>query len=281
MVSDVDNNSKSVKIKGKNNQDETIYWDKITRNNNDTDKEVVTFTLPETTMDNGKTGNVGKYTLYFSTQIDEDYLKSGENNNKGLTFVNNVVLKGKVTDPSGTKKVDIKADSSANEEIQNKALQKSSELLNNGRLKWTVMINENQVDMGNMALNEDLSKAAPKDLMSIYGERDGFKLYAVTLNAQGGISKKEEIKDADGSIWWNELKNSIKDQSFSLKIPDSYKKKTLMLEFETFILDNVEAGSTVTNAVQLAPNSGSTGNDNIDASGDYDGGYNMDQYAKI
>ena len=83
--------------------------------------------------------------------------------------------------------------------------------------------------------------------------------YAVTLNAQGGISKKEEIKDADGSIWWNELKNSIKDQSFSLKIPDSYKKKTLMLEFETFILDNVEAGSTVTNAVQLAPNSGSTG----------------------
>ena len=281
VVSDVDNNSKSVKIKGKNNQDETIYWDKITRNNNDTDKEVVTFTLPETTMDNGKTGNVGKYTLYFSTQIDEDYLKSGENNNKGLTFVNNVVLKGKVTDPSGTKKVDIKADSSANEEIQNKALQKSSELLNNGRLKWTVMINENQVDMGNMALNEDLSKAAPKDLMSIYGERDGFKLYAVTLNAQGGISKKEEIKDADGSIWWNELKNSIKDQSFSLKIPDSYKKKTLMLEFETFILDNVEAGSTVTNAVQLAPNSGSTGNDNIDASGDYDGGYNMDQYAKI
>ncbi|MCQ4822976.1 hypothetical protein, partial [Eubacterium callanderi] len=124
---------------GKNNQDETIYWDIITRNNNDTDKEVVTFTLPETTMDNGKTGNVGKYTLYFSTQIDEDYLKSGENNNKGLTFVNNVVLKGKVTDPSGTKKVDIKADSSANEEIQNKALQKNSELLNNGRLKWTVM----------------------------------------------------------------------------------------------------------------------------------------------
>lgn len=281
VVSDVDNNSKSVKIKGKNNQDETIYWDKITRNNNDTDKEVVTFTLPETTMDNGKTGNVGKYTLYFSTQIDEDYLKSGENNNQGLTFKNDVALKGKVTDPAGDKQVEIKAESSANEEIQNKALQKSSELLNNGRLKWTVMINENQVDMGNMTLNEDLSKAAPKDLMSIYGERDGFKLYAVTLNAQGGISKKEEIKDADGSIWWNELKNSIKDQSFSLKIPDSYKKKTLMLEFETFILDNVEAGSTVTNAVQLAPNDGGTGNDNIDASGNYDGGYNMEQYAKI
>lgn len=280
-VSDTDNTNKFVKIKGKDNQEEIIFWSTALRTDKETSREVVTFTLPDSTQDNGKAGNMGKYTLYFSTQIDEDYLKSGENNNKGLTFVNNVALQGKVTDPSGIKQVDIKAESSANEEIQNKALQKNSELLNNGRLKWTVMINENQVDMGGMTLNEDLSKATPSDLMSVYGERDGFKLYAVTLDAQGNVSNKTEIKDTDGHIWWNELDNTINDQSFSLKIPDQYKKTTLMLEFETFILDNVEAGSTITNAVQLAPDSGGTDKDKIDASGDYDGGYNMDQYAKI
>ncbi|WP_417088772.1 SpaA isopeptide-forming pilin-related protein [Eubacterium maltosivorans] len=280
-VSDTDNTKKSVKIKGKDNQEETISWSATPRADKEISREVVTFTLPDSTQDNGKAGNIGKYTLYFSTQIDEDYLKSGENNNKGLTFINDVELQGKVTDPSGIKQVDIKAESSANEEIQNKALQKNSELLNNGRLKWTVMINENQVDMGGMTLNEDLSKATPSDLMSVYGERDGFKLYAVTLDAQGNVSNKTEIKDTDGSIWWNELDNTINDQSFSLKIPGQYKKTTLMLEFETFILDNVEAGSTITNAVQLAPDSEGTDKDKIDASGDYDGGYNMDQYAKI
>ncbi|MDL2236771.1 hypothetical protein LJC56_02925 [Christensenellaceae bacterium OttesenSCG-928-K19] len=137
--------------------------------------------------------------------------------------------------------------------------------LNASGVSWKIVVNRHNTDMGGFTVADSL-----RDIFEM--DKDTFKVSAVDMTASGGTTTGTDITNTIKA----QTGTSVAFGGFEFTIPDAYKDKTLVVEFNAYVCDTA-AASDMKNGAEVSDGAGwEQGTGDVQASGAQS--FNLDDY---
>lgn len=210
------------------------------------------------------------YTTTVSDKAYQDFIKN--NSDAGtISFINKAELTGKYLEPGtpSSTEVPVSASDDAKNSFTGRMVLKNGQYISSeGKIKWQVDVNVEQMNMQGFSILEDLTGMPFLELST-----KSVEIYKMDINQDGEVSEgpKEDITDKF-------LSDALSTTGFTFKIPDAYAKDTLRIIFDTYFTDSIPS-SEVKNTITIK-----TPVDNFssnESDGNMSGDFDIDDYVKI
>ena len=177
---------------------------------------------------NGSGISDNKYEIYLTTKASEEIVEKELGKGTNYNFVNTCTMEGEAYDKP------INFTSKATVTSNYKRTEKTGTVVSgmNDTIMWTCVLNQDNVDMGDVWLIDDLEAVGLELILDI-------DLYPFELSYSGNKITGAEL---------DKFETDLNYTGFSIKIPEDYKDKTLKIVFYTRIVKDVDV---VTNKLYI------------------------------